>query len=321
MKRRLLLAAPVLGLSRGAPAQHSGRVWRIGYLSGNTSPDPNMASFRQGMQRVGRVEGRDFEIVARYADFNYERFPALIDELLADKVDMMITAGASTRAALLASKFVPVVFGFSGDPVAAGIVQSLSRPGGNATGASAMALELSGKRMSLLIEAVPTIRRVGVLSNPTHPGEQSEWAATQEAARTLNVTLNYYRIATALDVSEALERARKEQCEALLTFPEGLSLFHRGTIAQFATQHRLPSVFGWKIYCQAGGLLSYGPNLADFYASLGSYADRIMRGAKPADLPVELPTVFETVVNVRTANAIGLVLPPSVIARADHVIE
>src|SRR5262249_11604908 len=302
MKRRFLLAVSALGMSATAHAQRPGRMWRIGYLSGTSPPDPNMASFRLGMQGVVRTEGRDYEIFARFADFQYERFPALIDELLADKVDIIITAGASTRAAPLATKSVPVVFGFSGDPVAAGIVQSLSHPGGNATGVSAMALELTGKRLSLLIEAVPTIRRVGVLSNPTHPGEQSEWAATQTAAKTLNIELNYYRIATASDVSDAIERAAQiDRCDGLLTFPEGLSLFYRSTITQFAAKRRLPTAFGWKIYCQAGGLLSYGPNLGEFYARTGFYADRILRGAKPAELPVELPTIFETIVNNGTA--------------------
>ena len=322
MKRRLLLAAPALGWSAaGAHAQRAGRTWRIGYLSGNSPPDPNVASFRLGMQRVGRIEGRDYEIVARFADFNYERFPALVDELLVQKVDIIVTAGASTRAAPLAAKSMPVVFGFSGDPVAAGLVKSLSHPGGNATGVSAMALELAGKRLSLLIEAAPTIRRVGVLSNPAHPGEQSEWAATQAAAKTLGVDLNYYRIATAPDVSEAIERAQGERCDGLLTFPEALSLFNRGTIVQFAAKHRLPTAFGWKVYCQAGGLLSYGPNLAEFYARMGFYADRVLQGAKPADLPVELPTAFELVINLKTAKALGLTIPPTVLARADEVIE
>ena len=322
LKRRFLLAAPVLGLSTtGTRAQRPGRMWRIGYLSATSAPDPNMASFKLGMQRVGRTEGRDYEIFVRFADFQYERFPALIDELLADRVDIIITPGASTRAAPLAAKSVPVVFGFSGDPVAAGIVQSLSHPGGNATGVSAMALELAGRRLSMLTEAVPTIRRVGVLSNPTHPGEQSEWAATQAAAKTLNVNLNYYRIATTSDVSEAIERAQSERCDGLLTFPEALSLFNRGTIAQFAARGRLPTAFGWKIYCQAGGLLSYGPNLGEFYARMGFYAGRILQGAKPADLPVELPTIFETVVNNATAKAIGLTLPSTILARADEVIE
>jgi len=321
MKRRFLLAASALGISAAAHAQRPGRMWRIGYLSGTSPPDPNMASFRLGMQRVGRTEGRDYEIFTRFADFQYERFPALIDELLSDKVDIIITPGASTRAAPLAAKSVPVVFGFSGDPVAAGIVQSLSHPGGNATGVSAMALELAGKRLSLLIEAVPAIRRVGVLSNPTHPGEQSEWGATQAAAKTLNVDLHYYRIATTSDVPDAIERAQIDRCDGLLTFPEALSLFNRSTITQLAVKRRLPTAFGWKIYCQAGGLLSYGPNLGEFYARTGFYADRILRGAKPAELPVELPTTFETIVNNATAKAIGLSLPSTILARADEVIE
>lgn len=322
MKRRLLLAAPALGWPAvGARAQRAGRMWRIGYLSGNSPPDPNMESFKLGMQRVGRTEGRDYEIFARFADFNYERFPALIDELLAEKVDIIITAGAPTRAAPLAAKSVPVVFGFSGDPVAAGVVQSLARPGGNATGVSAMALELAGKRLNLLFEAAPTIQRVGVLSNPTHPGEQSEWAATQAAAKTLGIDLNYYRIATTPDVSEAIERAYGERCDGLLTFPEGLSLFNRSAIVQFATKHRLPTAFGWKVYCQAGGLLSYGPNLGEFYARMGFYADQVLLGAKPADLPVELPTIFELAINLKTAMALGLTIPPTLLARADDVIE
>jgi putative ABC transport system substrate-binding protein len=273
------------------------------------------------MSRLGWIEGRDFEIVAKFAAFTYDRFPLLVEELLKEKVDIVLTAGPTTRVAPIAAKAVPVVFGFSGDPVAAGVVKSLANPGMNATGMSAMALELAGKRLSLLLEAAPTIRRVGILSNPNHAGEQSEWAATETTAKSLAVELKYYKIPNAAEIPLSLEAAARDGCDGLLTFPEAVSLYNRRTITVFALQRQLPTMFGWKVYCTDGGLLSYGPDLEVFYGRLATYVDRILRGANANDLPVELPTVLETAVNAGTARAIGLTIPVNVLARADDVIE
>jgi len=330
LRRRHLL----LGSAAAIPALHSaeaqqqrdgsggggGRKPRIGYISGTTTTDPNFAAFRKGMQRIGRVEGQNWELLVRFADFNYERFPAFVEELLAEKVDLIVTGGPATVVAPLAAKSVPVVFGYSGDPVAIGVVQSLARPGTNITGMSAMSLELAGKRLSLLVEAAPRIRRVGVLSNPNHGGEQNEWHATERSAKEIGIALNYYPIPAAAQIRGALESAKRDGCDALLTFPEAVSVYNRTLITEFALREALPSVFGWKIYCLAGGLLSYGPDVEAFYGRMSLFVDRILRGTPANDIPVELPVELETVVNIGTAQAIGLKLPEVTLARADEVI-
>jgi putative ABC transport system substrate-binding protein len=310
------LASPLL-----ARAQLSARMARIGYLSPNSPPDGNIDSFRAGMAALGHVEGRDFVIETRYAHLDYGRFQPLVQELLAAPVDVLVTSGPATRAAPFAAQSVPVVFAFSGNPVDAGIVASFGRPGGNATGVSFLALDLAVKRVEVLKEAAPAITRVAVLSNPEHPGEGSELRATSEAARSLGLDVEYLQVTTADGFGPAFASIAKTGCDAVLTFPDALMLNNRAAIADFARRQRLPSIAGWKPFTQAGALVSYGPVLRDSYTRLAFFIDKILKGAKPADLPVEQPTRFELVVNLKTAQALGIKVPPTLLATADEWIE
>jgi putative tryptophan/tyrosine transport system substrate-binding protein len=304
-----------------ARGQQADRTRRIGYLSAASAPDANIDSFRHGMRNIGYVEGRDFVIEVRYAERNYGRFPQLIEELLRAKVELNVTGGPSTRAARLASRSVPVVFAFSGDPVDEGVVASFARPAGNATGLTFLALDLAAKRVDILKEAAPTIKHVAVLSNPEHAGEPSELRVTREAAQNLGLEVAYFQVRTDDDFEPTFGAILRRDCDALLAFPDALTIFHRQAIALFAKDANLPSIFGWKPFVQAGGLLSYGPNLQEGFARLAYYVDKILKGAKPSDLPVEQPTKLELIINLQTAKGIGIKLPQSLLFRADEVIE
>jgi putative ABC transport system substrate-binding protein len=217
---------------------------------------------------------------------------------------------------------VPVLFALSGDPVELGLVKSLGQPGGNFTGSTFLSLELAGKRVELLKEVLPNLRKLAVLSNANHPGEQSEWHATKEAAEKLGIVPHYVPFSGANELDGALGMAGEARADALLVFPDVLTMVHRAKIADFAITHGLPSMFGWGEYCDAGGLLSYGANQRATYFWLATYADRILRGEKPANLPVFQPTKFELVVNLRTAERLGVDLDKSsVLFRANRVIE
>lgn len=321
MKRRHFLALSAAALlPRPSRAQERKRV-RIGYLSPASPPDPNLGSFRAGMRERGLVEGGDHELEVRYAGRDYSRIPQLAQELLASKVDLIVTAGPMTRAAPFLAQSVPVVFGFSGDPVDAGIVASFARPGGNATGVSMLQLDIASKRVELLKEISPAVARVAIVANPDHAGVGSELRVTRDAARELGLEIIVYEPNNDATLRPALDAIRTSRSDAVLAFPDALTLEHRQEIAGVAAQMRAPSMFGWKIYVQAGGLASYGPVQADAYTRIAYFVDRIIKGAKPGELPVERPTKLELVVNQKTAQAVGITVPPTLLARADHVIE
>lgn len=322
MRRRdaLALIGAAVAWPRPAGAQRA-RTARIGYLSAASPPDATIDSFRAGMREHGYDEDFDYVLEVRYAERNYGRFPALVRDMLAAKVDLIVTAGPASRAAPLAGQAVPVVFAFSGDPVDAGIVASLARPGGNATGISMLQLDLASKRVELLKEAAPAIARLAILANPDHPGVGSELKATREAAQKLGLSTELFEPTSDESFPPVLEAVARSECDSLLTFPDALTLFNRDKIVATALRRRTPSIFAWKTYTRAGGLLSYGPVQGDAFVRLAFYVDRILKGAKPADLPVQQPTTFELVVNLKTANALGLAIPPTLLARADEVIE
>jgi putative ABC transport system substrate-binding protein len=315
-----LLGGAAAAWALAARAQQRGKPARIGYLSASSPPDYNFDSFRGGMRALGYVEGRDFVIEVRYAGRDYSKFPTLVEELLRARVDLIVAGGPASRAAPLAAASVPVVFGFSGDPVDAGIVASFARPGGNATGVSMLALDLSVKRIDLLKEAMPTMTRVAVLSNPDHAGDASEFKATRETAEALGLAIEHFEVRTDDGFEPAFAAIARSKCDGLLAFPDALN-FNRQKIVAFALHRRLPSIYGWKMYAEAGGLMSYGPVLYDAFARLAVYVDKILKGAKPADLPIEQPTKLEMVVNLKTAKAIGLEIPTGLILRADQLIE
>lgn len=310
------MAWPVAAL-----AQNSARVHRIYWLSTQSQPDPFLDGFREGLRARGYVEGKNLVLELHYAIGNPQALREVAAELRRGKVDLAVSSGPATRAMTEVAE-VPVLFALSGDPVALGLVRSLGQPGGNFTGSTFLSLELAGKRVELLKEVLPNLRKLAVLSNANHPGEQSEWRATREAAQKLDIVPHYVPFSGANELDSALGLVGEAHADALLVFPDVLTMVHRTRITEFAVAQRLPSMFGWSEYCDAGGLLSYGANQRATYFWLATYADRILRGEKPANLPVHQPTKFELVVNLRTAELLGIDLDKSsVLFRANRVIE
>jgi putative ABC transport system substrate-binding protein len=272
------------------------------------------------MRDLGYVDGQNVAIEYRATE-DRNQIANFATELLRLKVELIVTQGTATRIAKLAVTTTPVIFGFSGDPVEAGFVDSLARPASNFTGMSFMAQDLAGKRLELLKETAPRIGRLAILSIRTHPGEKNEISETQVAARSLKTELQYLPLTTLTEIDSAFESIVKNRADAMLTFPDAVTLSYRSQLADFASKRNLPSMFGWKEYAVAGGLISYGPNLDESFRRLAVFVDKILKGAKPANIPIEQPTKFEMVINLKTAKQIGLTIPPNVLARADRVIR
>jgi putative tryptophan/tyrosine transport system substrate-binding protein len=316
-----LIATLVLLSPLVAEAQNSPSVRKIGFLGVTEGPGDALHVLQRSLAELGYVKRQNIVIEVRAADTR-PKLLELANELIREKVEIIVASGGpATRSAQDATKTIPIVFATSGEPVEAGFVASLARPGGNMTGMSWLAFELVGKRLELLKEAVPRVSRVAILSNPQHPGEQRELRETQSTARALGMILEYHQTGTVADFDAAYEAISKQNVNGLLVFPEGVTMANRLGIIDFAAKHRLPSMHGWKEYVEAGGLMSYGPNRGDTFRRIAVYVDKILKGAKPTDLPVELPKKFELVINLITAKQIGLTIPPNVLARADQVIR
>ena len=314
-----LLAAPL-----AAEAQQAGKVPRIGFLGNGTAAlEANLVGpFREGLRDLGYVEGRNILIDYRWAEGKYERFPALIADLIALKVDVIVTAGTPASLAVKkATTSIPLVMVAVGDPVATGIVASLGRPGGNITGLTSMSQDLEGKRVELLKEAVPKLSHIAVLWNAASPIQAIEEREVRAAAQVLGMKMLSLGVRTQEEIEDALAAIVKERPGALLVLADRLFLHHRTHIMDFAAQHRLPGVHAYRELVEAGGLMSYGPSYAEMHRRAATYVDKILKGAKPADLPVERPTKFEMVINLKTAKALGLDMPPMLLGRADEVIE
>jgi putative tryptophan/tyrosine transport system substrate-binding protein len=322
MNRKILFAAMIifnLGALAVVNAQPTGKTPRIGILADFITPQ--LDALRQGLRDLGYIEGQNLLIEYRYAEGRHERIPELVSDLLRLKVDLILTSGPITPIAAKIIKGVPVVFSFSGDPVEAGLVASLARPGGTMTGMTFFASVLAGKRVELLKEVVPGTARVGVLSNPNHAGESLEFRETEAAAKAMSVSVQRHTVQAADDFAGAFNAIAKQRATAIITFPDALMLAHRKEIGEFAVKLRVASVGGWSQFAAAGGLMTYGPNLFNSFKRLAFYIDKILKGIKPADLPVEQPTILELVVNLNTAKQIGVSIPPAVLARADRVIR
>jgi putative tryptophan/tyrosine transport system substrate-binding protein len=300
-------------------AQQPTKVRKIGFLNQTGAFSANVEAFRQGMRELGYIEGQNIVIEFRTAE--QSQLTQLANELVQQKVEVIVASGPAARPAQMATGTVPIVFNFSGDPVEAGFIDSLARPGRNMTGVTQLAFELVGKRLEILKEAVPRVSRVGVLASPLHAGEQREFRETQSTARALGITLLYNQVKDTAEVGAAFDAIIKEKSNALLVFPDPVTNAHRTQIVEFAVNHRLPSMFGRKEPVEAGGLMSYGPSLEELYRRIPVHVDKILKGAKPADLPTELPTKFEFFINLKTAKQIGLTIPPNVLVRADKVIR
>jgi putative tryptophan/tyrosine transport system substrate-binding protein len=314
-----LLAAPL-----AAEAQRAGKVPVIGVMEG-PAPSLNQSvreAFRQGLEQHGWVEGRNVIIEYRSAEGRTERFPELAAELVRLNVSVILAAGEPMIiAARQATATIPIVMAAVGDPVGRGFVASLARPGGNITGVSNMAVEMTGKWVELLKEAVPKAIKVAALRNPTNPTHEVFWRQTQEAARALGVQAQPAEAKTVEEIDLAFAAMVKERPGALIVFPDPLFNGSRVKVAALAERYRLPSLTMFRESVDAGGLMSYGPSILDNYRRAAGFVDRILKGAKPADMPVEQARQFELVINLKTAKALGLTIPPSLLGRADQVIE
>jgi putative ABC transport system substrate-binding protein len=314
-----LLAAPL-----AAEAQPAGKVTRIGVLEPTSmaSNAANLDAFRQGLRELGYVEGQNFVVEYRSADGRSERFPDLAAELVRLKVDVILTRGTpAVLAAKNATRTIPVVMAASGDPVLSGVVASLARPGGNVTGLSAIVGEISGKRLELLREVIPGVSRVVGLFNMSNPIDALQWKETEIAASSLRVQLQLLDVRKPGDFGGAFDVATKQRAGALVAGVDALTWANRRSIVDLAAKNRLPAIYGAREFVDAGGLIGYGVSYPHLYHRAASFVDKILKGAKPADLPVEQPTKFELVINLKTAKALGLTIPPSVLARADEVIQ
>ena len=304
-----------------ARAQQATKLHRILWVSTQTRPDPFFDGFREGLRAQGYVEGKNVVFELHYAPGDPEALRQIVSDLKSGDIDLAVSSGPATRA-MTAVTDVPVLFALSGDPIALGVVKSLAQPGTNFTGATFLSLDLAGKRVELLKDVYPGLRRLVVLSNTDHPGEQSEWQATQQTAKGLGIEPIYIPFFGVKEMDDALTTAAGSRADGIIVFPEPATLVHRTKIAEFALTHRLPSMFGWSEYCEAGGLLSYGANQRATYFWLASYADRILRGESPAALPVVQPEKFELAVNLKTAKLLGVDLNiSSILFRANKVIE
>jgi len=329
MRRTLQLGTLVLALAfssiaapLAADAQHQRKVPRVGMvLSGSLADaDPRVAALRQGLRERGYVDGQNIAIEPRGSD----HIPDLYDlaaKLVQSKVDVIVTQGTpGVQAAQRATRTTPIVMATSGDPVRLGLVASLARPGGNITGQTIIGDEYIGKRLEILREIVPGVSRIAVLSNPANPGLVHQMKATEDAARTLGIALQRLEARHADELERAFQAARNERAGALLVLDDAVFSTHRARIVSLAAASRLPTFYGLRS-AETGGLVSYGPNLLERFRSAAIYVDKILKGAKPADLPIEQPTRFELVINLKTAKALGLTIPPSLLLRADQVIQ
>jgi putative ABC transport system substrate-binding protein len=316
----VLLSIRVTSLA--AEAQQAGKIPQVGVLWPDSGPSTRVEAFRQGLRDLGYTEGKNIVVEYRYADGKRDRLPELAGELVRLKVDVIVAI--STLAALPAKKStttIPIVM-VSGDPVGTGLVASLARPGDNVTGLTAFSPDLVGKRLELFKEVVPRPSRVAVLWDAAGPSKILEFREAETSAPALGLQLHSLEVRSPRpDLEGAFAAASRVRVQGLLVLGNPLTQTYREQIVDMALKHRLPSMFDGRDFSEAGGLMSYGPNLSDLFRRAATFVDRILRGAKPADLPVEQPTKFELVVNLKTAKALGLTIPPSLLARADEVIQ
>jgi putative ABC transport system substrate-binding protein len=305
-------------------AQQGGKVRRIGLLTGTSREGAsiNFDAFLQGMRDLGYVEGRDFIADLRFADGNYDRFPELAAELVRLEADVIVTGtGAAIRTLQRATTTVPIVLAYSTDPVGNGFVASLARPGGNITGLSGSSEDTSPKQLELVASVVTNVSRIGLLGNPASPVYADVRKSAQTAAQKVGLTLVSVEARNLQEIDRAFADLNNQRVQAFIGAADAVFFTQRQQIAELALRNRLPSMFSQREYAQAGGLMSYGENLSDFFRRAASFVDKIFKGAKPGDLPIEQPTRFNLVINRKTADALGMTIPPQLYIFADEVIE
>ena len=314
------LGIPFAALAQGVKSARTAKIGRLSPLSAETDA-PGLDGFRKGLRDLGWVEGTDFVIEPRYADGNSERLPDLAAQLVRQRMDLILVgSNAGTLAARMATSTIPIVMVTTGDPVAARLITSLAQPGGNVTGLTALGQALSAKRLELLKEAVPGVARVAVLTSPASPYTGPFLKEREELAHALGVRLQVVEVADPAKFEQAFAQMARERARALMVFTDVMFIAHRSRLVELAARHRLPAVYPEREFVSAGGLMFYGASLVDLYHHAAVYADKILKGTKPADLPVEQPTKLELVINRKTARDLGLVIPSSLLIRADHVV-
>lgn len=323
MHRRSFLASTlaVALAPQSLVAQSTEKVRRIGWVTAQTAASlaPYVEAFRQGLSERGYSEGRNLAIEYRYGEGIDGRVPQLVHELVRLPVDLIVAQG--TAAFELPPLDLPVVFVISADPVSSGFADSLAKPRGNKSGLTLMAVELNGKRLDLLKDIIPKLRRVAVIGNPEHPGAHLERGFSEETGRQLGLTIDYFPTESRDKLTAALMAMADDPPQAVSILADGFAIQNRQTIIDFAMSKHMPAISGWPIFAQSGALFTYGPKVADSYRRLAYYVDRVFKGARPADLPIEQPTTFEFVINMRTAKALDITISPSLLMRADRVIE
>ena len=316
-----LTAGAVTASSLGASAQQTEKVFRVGFLTAGANI-PEIHSLGDALRELGWVEGKNILWERRYADNHLDRLPELAAELVRLKVDVIMAPGTSAPlAAKRATATIPIVMTGAGDPLESGVVDSLARPGGNVTGVSLMVTELGGKRLELRKELVPHMSRVAVLWNAANPYPAAVFRESQRAGQTLGIDVQSLAVRGPDDFAGAFETAKRQPPDALDVVEDPMTMNFRDQIVDFAAACRLPAIYGFRFFVDAGGLMSYGASFSDTSRLAAGYVDKILRGAQPSDLPVEQPTKFELIVNLKTANALGLELPPMILARVDEAIE
>lgn len=324
MQRReviTLIGAAMVAL-RGSAVESAEPV-RVGFVSGGDEKGAAdfVAALRDGLAAEGYHESGTLNLECLYADYSLERIPELVAELERRRVVLIVTHAAATPIVVKGYRTVPVVYEFSADPVATGIATDLAHPLFNATGVTLMKAELNSKRLEFLHEIAPDVHRVAVIANPLHAGEERERADLGAQAEQLGIRITFYSTPNRAELDRALDAIRTDPPQALIAFSEGFVVENRDTIINFAMRQRLPVISGWAVMAKSGALLTYGPVLVESYRRTAYFVGRILKGTKPGDLPIEQPTRFELVVNLRTANALGLTIPPSILGRIDEVIE
>lgn len=297
------------------------KMARVGWLSYRSEPDPGLAALREGMRALGYAEGKSYVIVARYANGDNKRAPILVDQLAAEHLDLIVSLGPIGVYTIPIRSRIPIVFAFSGDPIEAGFADSLGRPGHNMTGVTFMAMELSAKRLEVLKEAIPSAVRIALLSNPEHAGELSEYRVTDDAARRLGATITRYLVRTPEELTTAFAAIPADHPDAMIVFPDALTLTYRKEIAEFAARARIPCIYGWSEFVEAGGLLSYGPTVIEGWKTLAIFVDKVLKGADASTIPIEQVKTITLALNLSAAKALGLKIPQSIFVRADRVIE
>jgi len=325
MRRRefiALVGGSVAGWPLAARAQKRRKVWRVGALQPGAPPDPLLETIKDGLRDLGHVEGRDLVFEPRWAEGKHDRLAGLAAELVGLKVDVIYAFSTPLAlAARQATSTIPIVFSGVGDPVGTGLVANLAHPGGNVTGLSVLATELSGKRFEMLREIIPAVSRVAMLWNNTNPSMVLRANETQDAAAKLGVTIHSIGVHDLIDFEDAFKAVTDGRAAALIILADPFTMARREQLVELAAKRSLPAIYEIREFAEAGGLISYGPSVPAMQRRVAVYLDKIFKGAKPSDLPVEQPTKFQLVINLKTARSLGLEIPPSLLARADEVIE